>query len=76
MEAAQAFAQEVADRTGRDLATVEDEVRAAGERLEKARAASADAAARLKEAGRAAVKARARAETAARKAGKLTGPEG
>ncbi|MFD9724764.1 hypothetical protein [Streptomyces sp. NPDC059072] len=75
MEAAQAAAQEPADRAGVDVVAAEDDVRAAGERLETARAASADAAAGLKEAGRAAAKARTKAEAAARKAAKLTGPE-
>ncbi|MFE1810943.1 hypothetical protein [Streptomyces sp. NPDC059533] len=75
LEAAQAAAQEPADRAGVDVVAAEDDVRAAGERLETARAASVDAAAGLKEAGRAAAKARTKAEAAARKAAKLTGPE-
>ncbi|MFE3284851.1 hypothetical protein ACFXJJ_17260, partial [Streptomyces sp. NPDC059233] len=73
---AQAAAQELADRAGADVAAAEDDVRAAGERLETARAASAGAATRLEEPGRAAVKARARAETAARKAEKLAAAGG
>ncbi|MFE3760564.1 hypothetical protein ACFXPI_02180 [Streptomyces sp. NPDC059104] len=54
----------------------EDGVRAAGERLETARAASADAAARLEEAGRAAAKAWARAEAATRETAEPTSPDG
>ncbi|MFF4012385.1 hypothetical protein [Streptomyces sp. NPDC001717] len=76
LEAAQAADQELADRAGADVAAAEDDVRAAGERLETARAASAGATTRLEEAGRAAVTARARAETAARKAEKLAAAEG
>ncbi|MFE2326685.1 hypothetical protein ACFXD5_22615 [Streptomyces sp. NPDC059385] len=76
LEAAQAAVHQLADRVGMDVAAAEDDVRAAGERLETARAASAEAEARLKEAGRAAAQARTRAEVAARKAEKLTSSEG
>ncbi|MGP3683252.1 hypothetical protein ACTVZO_00810 [Streptomyces sp. IBSNAI002] len=70
MEAGQVAAQELVDRTTAAVKAAEDEVRAATERLEMARTASAEAAARHREAGRAAKKAQARAEAAARKAGK------
>ncbi|MFF3091558.1 hypothetical protein ACFVRB_41930 [Streptomyces nojiriensis] len=61
-----AAAQELVDRA-------EEDVRAAGEQLETARAASADAVTALRDAGRAAAKVRRQAEAAAREVERLTG---
>ncbi|MFZ3492267.1 hypothetical protein ACODT5_03320 [Streptomyces sp. 5.8] len=76
LHAAEAPAQELADSTAAAVAAIEEEIRAARERLEAATTARSDAAAGLSEAGRAAAKAQKRAETAARKVEKLGGSEG
>lgn len=76
LEAEQEAVQGLVDRAAAAVAEAEEDVRAAKERLETARAASTDAFARHREAGRAAAKVRTRAQAAARKAEKLTGAEG
>ncbi|MFK0044342.1 hypothetical protein ACIQU4_09600 [Streptomyces sp. NPDC090741] len=72
LEAEQAAAQELLDRAAAAVAVAEEDVQAAKERLQTARAASVDAAARQREAGRAAARARAQAKAAARKVEKPT----
>ncbi|MER5757700.1 hypothetical protein [Streptomyces sp. NPDC002082] len=65
LEAAQAAAQELADQAAVAVAAAEDDVQAAKDRLETARAASKAAATGLQEANRTAAKGRSRAEAAA-----------
>lgn len=76
LEAEQDAAQELVDHAQAAVTVAGEDVQAATERLETARAASTDALARHREAGRAAAKARTRAEAAARKVEKLTSTGG